>query len=63
MKLESKKGDINVCIEWTPPGLGSPIGIRARTVREALEKAYPGGHFIVQEIITRDGDFTYDMPE
>lgn len=59
MRLRSKKGDINVSIEWRPPN----IGIRARTVREALEKAYPKGHFIVQEIITRDDDFTYDMPE
>ena len=55
----SKKGSINICIEWVPPGLE----IRARTVREALEKAYPKGRFTVQEIITRDDDFIYDMPE
>jgi len=60
MKLgKSKKVDINLCIEWKPPSLE----IRARTVREALEKAYPKGRFTVQEIITRDDDFTYDMPE
>lgn len=60
MKLwTSKKGSINLCIEWKPPDLE----IRARTVRKALEKAYPKGHFIVQEIITRDEDFTYNMPE
>jgi len=60
MKLwRAKKGDINVYIEWVPPGLE----IRARTVRQALERAYPKGRFTVQEIITRDDDFVLEMPE